>query len=41
MIFVPSVGGISHDPEEYTRDQDIINGANILLDIAVDITTRR
>ena len=31
MIFVPSVGGVSHSPEEYTRDQDMVNGANVLL----------
>jgi len=31
MIFVPSVGGISHSPKEYSRPQDITNGANVLL----------
>jgi N-carbamoyl-L-amino-acid hydrolase len=31
MIFVPSIGGISHAPEEFTRPQDVINGANVLL----------
>jgi beta-ureidopropionase / N-carbamoyl-L-amino-acid hydrolase len=31
MIFVPSIGGISHAPEEYSRPQDVINGANVLL----------
>jgi len=31
MIFVPSVGGISHSPKEDTRMQDLINGANVLL----------
>ena len=31
MLFVPSVGGISHNPREYTRRQDVINGANVLL----------
>jgi N-carbamoyl-L-amino-acid hydrolase len=31
MIFVPSVGGISHSPEEFSRPADIINGANVLL----------
>jgi N-carbamoyl-L-amino-acid hydrolase len=31
MIFVPSVGGISHAPEEYTRPEDCINGARVLL----------
>jgi N-carbamoyl-L-amino-acid hydrolase len=31
MIFVPSVGGISHSAEERTRAEDIVNGANVLL----------
>ena len=31
MIFIPSVNGISHTPEEYSRPPDIINGANVAL----------
>ncbi len=31
MIFVPSVGGISHSPQEYTRPEDLANGATVLL----------
>ena len=31
MIFVPSVGGISHAPKEFTKPEDITNGANVLL----------
>ena len=31
MIFVPSVGGISHSPRELTRPADCVNGANVLL----------
>jgi N-carbamoyl-L-amino-acid hydrolase len=31
MIFVPSVGGISHSPRELTRWPDCANGANALL----------
>lgn len=31
LYFVPSVDGISHNPREYTRDEDVINGANVLL----------
>lgn len=31
MLFVPSVGGISHSPEELSRWQDCVNGANVLL----------
>jgi N-carbamoyl-L-amino-acid hydrolase len=34
MIFVPSIGGISHNPREYTADEDLVAGANILLDVA-------
>ncbi|QBA63744.1 Zn-dependent hydrolase [Muriicola soli] len=31
MIFVPSEGGISHSPKEYTSPTDMANGANVLL----------
>jgi len=31
MIFVPSVRGISHAPEEHTEEADVVNGANVLL----------
>jgi N-carbamoyl-L-amino-acid hydrolase len=31
MIFVPSVGGISHSPKEYTKPEDMANGAAVLL----------
>jgi len=31
MIFIPSIGGISHSPKEFSRPQDIGNGANVLL----------
>ncbi len=31
MIFIPSKGGISHSPEEYSSAEDIANGANVLL----------
>ena len=38
MIFVPSVGGISHSPNEFTKAEDMTNGANVLLQtiMAVD-----
>jgi len=38
MIFVPSVGGISHSPKEFTKAADMVNGANVLLQtiLAVD-----
>jgi N-carbamoyl-L-amino-acid hydrolase len=31
MLFVPSVGGTSHNPREFTRPEDVVNGANTLL----------
>ncbi len=31
MIFVPSAGGLSHTPKEYTTPADMANGANVLL----------
>ncbi len=31
MIFVPSVNGVSHAPEEHTEPADVTNGANVLL----------
>lgn len=31
MIFVPSKGGISHSPKEFTTAVDMANGANVLL----------
>jgi len=31
MIFIPSVGGISHSPREFSRPDDIVSGANVLL----------
>ena len=31
MIFIPSIGGISHAPKEFSRPNDIVNGANMLL----------
>jgi N-carbamoyl-L-amino-acid hydrolase len=31
MIFIPSIGGISHSPKEFSKTTDIANGANVLL----------
>jgi beta-ureidopropionase / N-carbamoyl-L-amino-acid hydrolase len=33
MIFVPSVNGISHAPEEFSTPEDCANGANVLLNL--------
>jgi N-carbamoyl-L-amino-acid hydrolase len=31
MIFVPSIGGVSHSPKEFTPIEDVANGTNVLL----------
>ena len=31
MVFIPSVGALSHHPEEYSRPEDIEAGVNVLL----------
>jgi N-carbamoyl-L-amino-acid hydrolase len=31
MIFVPSIGGISHSPKEFTTASDMANGASVLM----------
>jgi N-carbamoyl-L-amino-acid hydrolase len=38
MIFVPSIGGISHNPKELTDDRDLVEGANMLLDVVIECT---
>jgi N-carbamoyl-L-amino-acid hydrolase len=38
MIFVPSDGGISHDPREHTSWEDCVNGANTLLRAALELS---
>lgn len=37
MFFVPSVAGISHNPHEFTRADDCINAANVLLQTVLEI----
>lgn len=37
MIFVPSVGGISHNPKEFTRWEHVIQGTNVLLRTAIGL----
>jgi len=36
MIFIPSVNGISHNVEEYSTDQDVANGAQVLFDAVIE-----
>jgi N-carbamoyl-L-amino-acid hydrolase len=35
MIFIPSVDGISHSPREFSKPEDIVNGANVQLQTLV------
>ena len=35
MVFVPSVKGISHNPAEHTEPDDLVAGANVLLNTVV------
>ena len=37
MIFAPSVNGISHNPREYTRDDDLHRCADVLLDVLSEL----
>jgi beta-ureidopropionase / N-carbamoyl-L-amino-acid hydrolase len=37
MLFVPSIGGISHHWSENTSDEDIMLGAQVLTDAIVDV----
>ena len=39
MIFVPSQGGISHNPAEFTHASDLIAGANVLLDVVRSLSS--
>lgn len=38
MIFVPSVDGLSHNIAEYTTPDDIAAGANVLLQMVIELT---
>jgi N-carbamoyl-L-amino-acid hydrolase len=37
MIFIPSVAGVSHSPKEFSHWQDCVNGANLLLQAAIEL----
>ncbi len=39
MVFVPSAGGVSHDPAEHTAWEDCVNGANVLLGATVELAS--
>ena len=35
MIFIPSIGGVSHSPKEFSRPEDIAHGADVLLNAVI------
>ena len=37
MLFVPSRGGITHNPREYTAAEHLAQGAQVLLDTVLDL----
>jgi len=37
MVFVPSVDGVSHNPAEYTSPEDLEAGANVLLQVMLEL----
>ena len=39
MIFIPSIDGISHAPQEFSRWEDCVNGANVLLQTVIKLTS--
>jgi N-carbamoyl-L-amino-acid hydrolase len=41
MIFVPSVGAISHSPREYTAPSDIVNGVDVWLRATMAVDASR
>jgi len=41
MIFVPSVGGVSHTEDEFTEWEDVVTGTNVLLNAALKKANKR
>ncbi len=37
MLFVPSIGGITHNPKEYSTRDQVAHGAQVLLDSVLDL----
>jgi acetylornithine deacetylase/succinyl-diaminopimelate desuccinylase-like protein len=40
MLFIPSLNGLSHNPEEYSRWEDVVKGANVLLHAILDLAAQ-
>ena len=41
MVFVPSVKGLSHTPEEFTKFSDIVAGAEVMASAILGLADRR
>ena len=39
MVFVPSRGGISHNPAEHTEPDDLAAGCQVLADVLVELAS--
>ena len=37
MIFVPSIDGRSHAPEEYTEPADLVRGVQALVEVLMEV----
>lgn len=37
LLFVPSVGGISHNEKEFTEDADLVAGAEVFTSVVVQL----
>jgi len=37
MLFIPSVGGITHNPREYSTKEQVAQGAQVLLDVVLEL----
>ena len=37
MVFVPSIGGVSHNPAELTEDADLVAGCQVMADVMLDL----
>ena len=38
MIFVPSINGLSHNPAELTRPEHLVAGADVLLNVLLELS---
>jgi beta-ureidopropionase / N-carbamoyl-L-amino-acid hydrolase len=41
MIFIPSIGGVSHCEEEFSTDDDLEKGVQVLLELVLRFANRK